>query len=149
MNSPDLFDLERFVTAQEPIFATALAELHAGRKDTHWMWFIFPQLAGLGFSSMAQRYAIQNLAEARAYVAHPMLGPRLLACCRALLSVTGKSAAEIMGYPDDMKLRSSMTLFAHADPSRPEFARVLQQYFDGRPDAKTLDLLAGDEGDAS
>jgi uncharacterized protein (DUF1810 family) len=139
------FELERFVQAQDPVYATALAELRAGGKESHWMWFIFPQLAGLGTSAMAQRYAIESLEEARAYLADPVLGSRLLECCRALLSNTGKSAAEIMGYPDDLKLRSSMTLFARADASRPEFAQVLQQYFDGRPDAKTLALLAENE----
>ena len=137
----DPFDLSRFVEAQEGIYPTALAELQRGKKESHWMWFIFPQLAGLGHSSMARRYAIQNLDEARAYLAHPILGPRLLECCRALLGVTGKSANQIMGSPDDLKLRSSTTLFQQADRSTSEFQTILDRYFDGTADPKTIALL--------
>lgn len=137
----DPFHLSRFVAAQEQTFAAALSELRRGRKQTHWMWFIFPQLHGLGSSPTARHYAIKSLDEARAYLAHPSLGPRLLECCRAILSVDGKSAAEIMGYPDDLKLRSSMTLFAIAAPFHREFSDVLEKYFGGTPDALTRQLL--------
>lgn len=133
-------DLDRFVSAQAGVYADALAELKAGRKRTHWMWFIFPQIAGLGFSPAAQRYAIASLDEARAYLAHPVLGPRLRECAQTLLAVDGMSAREILGYPDDLKLRSSMTLFARAADDPDVFEAVLDRYFDG-PDPRTLDLL--------
>ena len=120
--------LERFVVAQAGPYAQALAELVAGRKRTHWMWFVFPQLRGLGASAMAQRYGIADLDEARRYVAHPLLGPRLLACCRALLDLGGGASApgalEVLGSPDDLKLRSSMTLFARASPGTSEATRA-------------------------
>ena len=147
MNTPDdvatadAFHLARFLTAQEPIFDTALVELRRGRKESHWVWFIFPQAAGLGTSPMAQRYAISSLEEARAYLSHPILGPRLLECCKALLDVDGRSAPEIMGSPDDLKLRSSMTLFSLAGCSHPEFDQVLTKYFEGKHDHRTLELL--------
>lgn len=137
----DPFDLTRFVAAQEHVYETALAELRRGEKRTHWMWFIFPQLTGLGTSPTAQKYAIQNLDEARAYLAHPVLGPRLLECCRAILAVDGKSASDIMGYPDDMKLKSSMTLFSLTTNSKSEFREVLAKYFGGARDERTLELL--------
>jgi uncharacterized protein (DUF1810 family) len=137
----DPFNLSRFLTAQEPIYEQALAELRAGEKESHWMWFIFPQLTGLGHSSMAREYAIRNLDEARAFLSHPILGPRLLECCNALLAVHGKSASDIMGYPDDLKLRSSMTLFARVAPPRREFHKVLEKYFDNQPDPRTIELL--------
>jgi uncharacterized protein (DUF1810 family) len=140
-NENDPFDLNRFVSAQEGVFEVALAELRRGQKRTHWMWFIFPQHAGLGFSSTSRKYAIKSLDEARAYLAHPVLGQRLLDCCKALLSVQGRSAAEIMGYPDDLKLRSSMTLFALAGGSHSEFRQVIDRYFDGQMDPPTLELL--------
>lgn len=135
------YELSRFVEAQEGVFEVALAELRRGRKSSHWMWFIFPQLEGLGRSAMARRYAIRSLEEARAYLDHPVLGPRLLQCCGALLSVRGKSASQIMGYPDDVKLRSSMTLFSLVSEKDPEFREVLAKYFEGLKDERTLTLL--------
>ncbi|MEO8427665.1 MAG: DUF1810 domain-containing protein [Verrucomicrobiota bacterium] len=137
----DTFDLSRFVSAQEGIFDGALSELRRGRKESHWMWFIFPQVDGFGKSSTARKYAIRNLDEARSYLSHPVLGPRLLECCRALLSVHGKSASDIMGYPDDIKVRSSMTLFSLAAVSHSEFREVIEKYFEGRLDPGTLGLL--------
>ena len=137
----DPFDLARFISAQEPTYATALAELRRGRKETHWMWFIFPQVDGLGSSTIARKYAIKSLDEARAYLGHSALGPRLLECCRAILSVQGKSASEIMGFPDDLKLRSSMTLFSLAAGPQEEFSKVIEKYFEGLPDPQTLRLL--------
>jgi uncharacterized protein (DUF1810 family) len=134
-------DLERFVTAQQGVHETALAELRAGRKRSHWMWFVFPQIAGLGSSATAQHYAISSLDEARAYLAHPVLGPRLREAAAAVLGVTGRTAADIFGYPDDLKLRSSMTLFARAaDEPSSVFAQVLERYYDG-PDPRTLERL--------
>ncbi len=134
-------DLERFVTAQDGVHDTALGELRAGRKRSHWMWFVFPQIAGLGSSPTARRYAIRDLDEARAYLAHPVLGPRLEAACRAVLAVTGRSAEQILGYPDDLKLRSSMTLFARAADDPAVFRAVLERYYDG-PDPRTEELLS-------
>ena len=130
-------DLERFVAAQEGVYETALAELRAGRKRSHWMWFVFPQIAGLGRSPMAQRYAIGSLDEARAYLGHPVLGPRLRECAAALTALPGSDAFDVMGGIDAMKLRSSMTLFARADPDEPVFAEVLDRYYDGEPDPET------------
>jgi uncharacterized protein (DUF1810 family) len=139
----DPFDLARFVDAQDAggTYQRALGELRAGRKASHWMWFIFPQVAGLGFSQMAQRYAISGLAEARAYAGHPVLGPRLRACTAALTGAAGGSADRILGPVDAMKLRSSMTLFAAAAPEEPSFGEVLTRYFDGQPDEATLARL--------
>ncbi|MEO6871978.1 MAG: DUF1810 domain-containing protein [Chthoniobacterales bacterium] len=140
---PDPFNLERFITAQEGIFETALQELTRGRKESHWMWFIFPQIAGLGSSTMAQRYAIQSRPGAEAYLSHPILSRRLLQCTETLLAVDGKSASEIMGYLDDMKLRSSMTLFADASgQSESVFHRVLNKYYGGEADKKTLSIIS-------
>ncbi|HVI34486.1 DUF1810 domain-containing protein [Phenylobacterium sp.] len=138
----DPFDLQRFVDAQAGAYDRALAELRAGDKRSHWMWFVFPQLAGLGFSAMAQRYAISGLDEARAYLSHAVLGPRLLACTDAVLAVQGRSAHEIFGSPDDMKFRSSMTLFRAAAPDEPRFGEALARYYGGAADARTLALLA-------
>lgn len=138
----DPFNLARFVSAQEHVFDVALHELRQGRKESHWMWFIFPQLEGLGSSSMARKYAITSLDEATAYLRHPLLGSRLISCCRALLSVQGKSAWEIMGSPDDLKLRSSMTLFALIANAPPEFREVLEKFFGGGEDPRTRELLA-------
>jgi uncharacterized protein (DUF1810 family) len=133
----DPYDLQRFVTAQEGVYASALAELRRGLKTGHWMWFIFPQIAGLGVSPMSQRYAIRSLDEARAYLAHPVLGPRLRECAQAVADVQGRTAEQILGPIDAMKLRSSMTLFHRADPADPVFAAVLRKYFDGVPDEAT------------
>ena len=127
--------------AQEGVYDTALRELRAGRKTSHWMWFVFPQIAGLGRSGMAQRYAIGSLDEARAYLAHPLLGARLIECARALTSLPGSDAAAVTGSIDAMKLRSSMTLFARAAPDEPAFREVLEQYFGGAEDPATLERL--------
>lgn len=135
-------DLTKFLDAQQSSFATALAELTAGQKRSHWMWFVFPQLLGLGHSAMAQRYAIRSVAEAQAYLAHPVLGARLKECAERLLNVDGRSAVEIFGTPDDLKLRSSMTLFNAMSEPDSVFQQVLERYFDGVPDGKTLDTLA-------
>ena len=137
----DPYDLTRFVEAQAPIYDRALAELRHGRKASHWMWFIFPQLAGLGMSAMSERYAIGGLDETRAYLANGVLGPRLVECVEALLALHGKSAADVLGSPDDMKLRSSLTLFAQVSPDGSVFQRALDQYFAGAQDERTLRLL--------
>jgi uncharacterized protein (DUF1810 family) len=135
--------LQRFVAAQDEAgtYDAALQELRAGRKRSHWMWFVFPQIAGLGQSATSRRYAISSLAEARAYIEHPVLGPRLQECSRALAERTGASARDIFGGIDAMKLRSSMTLFHRADPDNPLFSEVLDRYFGGEPDAATDRLL--------
>ena len=137
----DGHDLQRFVDAQAPVYAAVLAELRAGAKRSHWMWFVFPQIAGLGHSSTARHYAIASLEEAQAYLAHPVLGERLLTCTVLINQVQGRSAHAIFGSPDDMKFRSSMTLFARAAPSVPAFSEALGRYFAGEPDPLTLDLL--------
>jgi len=135
------FDLERFVEAQRVSYDDALRELRAGRKTSHWMWFVFPQLAGLGRSEMARHYGIASLDEARAYLAHPVLGPRLLECVVAVLAAPGASAESILGPVDAMKLRSSMTLFHRAAPDEPSFAEVLDRFYGGVPDDRTDALL--------
>ena len=137
----DPHDLNRFVVAQADAHDQALAELRAGRKRTHWMWFVFTQLAGLGSSPTARQYGIKSSDEARAYLAHPVLGPRLLACAEAIHRVDGRSATEILGSPDDLKLRSSATLFAAVSPAGSAFHRLLDRYFRGEADARTLELL--------
>lgn len=137
----DPFDLGRFVAAQEHDFAQALAELQAGRKRSHWMWYIFPQIQGLGSSGMAQRYAIRGNDEAAAYLNHPVLGPRLVACAEAMLAIENRSAREILGSPDDLKLRSSATLFALVSPPGSVFARVLEKFYAGQADEETLRRL--------
>ena len=137
----DSFDLDRFVTAQAPVIDRVMAELRAGQKRTHWMWFVFPQLAGLGHSDMARRYALASRAEAVAYLAHPVLGPRLVACTACVNAVGGRTANAIFGSPDDLKFRSSMTLFRRADPATPVFAACLDRYFGGEEDPRTLALL--------
>ncbi len=142
MADDDPFNLGRFVNAQENVYANALAELRNGRKRSHWMWFIFPQIEGLGRSEMARFYAVQNLEEARQYLRHPVLGKRLLECAETLLSLDDRSASDIFGFPDDMKLRSSMTLFARAAGPDSVFVRVLERYFNGEEDQTTLDILA-------
>jgi len=142
----DPYDLGRFVAAQDAhrTYDDATAELHRGRKTSHWMWFVFPQIAGLGFSPTAQRFAISSLDEARAYLAHPVLGPRLTECTGIVAATEGRSAEQIFGEIDAMKLRSSMTLFLRAAPGEQGFARVLSQYFDGEPDPATDRLIRGD-----
>jgi uncharacterized protein (DUF1810 family) len=137
----DPWDIERFVDAQACVYEEALSELRRGRKIGHWMWFVFPQIEGLGHSPTAQQYAISGLDEARGYVAHPVLGPRLVECARVVAGTTGRSAHEIFGSPDDLKLRSSMTLFACAAPDTAEFQHVLDRYFDGELDKRTLERL--------
>jgi len=137
----DPFDLNRFVGAQSGTYDLALAELRNGRKDGHWIWFIFPQVAGLGMSSMSQAYAVTGIDEARAYLAHPLLGPRLRACFDALLAVDGRTADAILGAVDAVKVRSSATLFARADPSDPRFQAVLDRYYGGAADVRTVELL--------
>jgi uncharacterized protein (DUF1810 family) len=138
----DAFQLRRFVEAQEPVFAEVLAELRAGRKASHWMWFVFPQVEGLGHSSTAEYFAIRSLDEARAYLAHPVLGPRLRECTALANAVRGRTATEIFGYPDDLKFRSSMTLFAHAAQDNAEFVEAIRKYFGGEFDALTLARLS-------
>ena len=134
----DPFDLQRFVVAQAPVYAQVAAELAAGRKRSHWMWFVFPQLKGLGSSAMAQHYGIASLAEARAYWAHPLLGPRLAQCTGLVLAVDGLSVHEIFGSPDDLKFRSCMTLFAQAT-GESLFTRALEKYFGGEADPRTVE----------
>ena len=135
------YDLERFVAAQDPVWDRVRAELARGRKVSHWMWFVFPQLAGLGSSSTTRAYAVSGLDEAQAYLAHPVLGPRLREAAQLAMAVPGRTASEVFGHPDDLKLRSSMTLFARAAPDNAVFADVLDRYFDGAPDPRTVDLL--------
>ncbi|HTN48932.1 MAG TPA: DUF1810 domain-containing protein [Burkholderiaceae bacterium] len=142
----DPYRLRRFVDAQEGIYETALAELHEGRKRSHWMWFIFPQFVGLGASAMSELYAIGGLDEARAFLAHPVLGPRLRACCSALLGLQGRSAQEILGSPDDLKLQSSATLFGLVAEPDSVFRRVIDRYYGGRRDERTLELVASGVG---
>lgn len=137
----DPHDLTRFVEAQRDDYARALAEIRAGRKRSHWMWYVFPQFAGLGFSETSRFYAIKSVAEAEAYLRHPVLGPRLTECCEAALAVEGRSAHDIFGSPDDLKLHSSATLFASVTPPGSVFERVLDRFFTGQRDAKTLQLL--------
>ncbi len=137
----DPHNLNRFLQAQEADYERALAEIRSGRKQSHWMWYIFPQLVGLGFSSMAQHYAIKSVEEAKAYLAHPVLGPRLIECAEAVVAVERRTANGIFGSPDDMKLRSCATLFAQVSPPRSVFERLLKKYFQNEPDGKTLQLL--------
>ncbi|MEB3030559.1 DUF1810 domain-containing protein [[Mycobacterium] nativiensis] len=146
------FGLQRFVDAQDRVYDTVVAELRGGRKRSHWIWFIFPQLAGLGSSAMAQRYGIASLAEARAYLAHDLLGPRLHECARLITAVSGRSIEEVLGRSDELKLRSSMTLFARACaghagadcPGCSDFRAVLDRYFAGEEDPVTVDRLAAE-----
>jgi uncharacterized protein (DUF1810 family) len=145
MRESDAFDLARFVDAQEHAYEHALAEVESGTKRTHWMWFVFPQLAGLGRSGAAQRYAIRNLAEARAYLAHPLLGARLRECTQAVNRLQGRSVRQVFGSPDDLKFCSSMTLFELAAGPGAEFTAALEKYFSGRRDTATLQLLAAAE----
>ncbi len=141
MVSSDPYDLKRFVQAQAHSYEQALSEIESGRKHSHWKWFIFSQFDGLGFSAMSRRYSIKSAAEAEAYLAHPLLGPRLTTCAESLLSLEKKSAHEIFGSPDDMKLKSCATLFASASPAGSVFHQLLTKYFDGESDSRTLQLL--------
>lgn len=138
----DPFNLGRVLAAQDGVYEEALVEIGSGRKRSHWMWFVFPQLAGLGSSETSRHFAIQSVAEARAYLDHPVLGPRLTGAAGAALSVEGRTAREIFGAPDDMKLRSCATLFAHVSPVGSVFHRLLDRFFHGEPDRRTLELLA-------
>lgn len=140
-DSGDPYRLARFLVAQEGDYDLALSEIRDGRKRSHWMWYIFPQLDGLAMSSTSKLYAIKSLDEARAYLAHPVLGPRLLECADAALGVEGRTAREIFGSPDDLKLRSCATLFAQVSQPGSAFHRLLDRYYQGRPDEKTLRLL--------
>jgi uncharacterized protein (DUF1810 family) len=140
-DATDPHDLARFVQAQEHMYARALFEIESGRKRTHWMWYVFPQYEGLAPSPMASHYAIKSAAEARAYLEHPVLRPRLIECAEALLRIEGRSARRILGSPNDLKLRSCATLFAHFSAEDSVFHRLLKQYFQGRRDEKTLRLL--------
>jgi uncharacterized protein (DUF1810 family) len=137
----DPYDLNRFVEAQERDYAQALSEIRSGRKKSHWMWFIFPQFDGLGFSATSRQYAIKSLAEATAYLAHPILGPRLVESAEAVIGVNGRSATEMFSSPDDMKLKSCATLFAQVSPAGSVFDRLLAKYFQGKRDDATLRLL--------
>jgi uncharacterized protein (DUF1810 family) len=139
MNDP--FNLQRFVDAQDLVYRSVISELRAGVKQSHWMWFVFPQVTGLGRSATAELYAIQSLDEAKAYLAHPLLGGRLRECTQLMLDVSGKSARQILGNPDDLKFFSSMTLFARAARNETLFRDALMKYFDGKEDATTLKLI--------
>lgn len=141
MDRSDPYDLSRFMEAQQSSYATALSEIRRGQKRSHWMWFIFPQYIGLGISSTSQRYAVKSVAEAEAYLNHPVLGQRLKECAEALLLIEGRSAQQIFGYPDDLKLKSCATLFAQVSPSGSVFKRVLAKYFQGEQDPQTLRLM--------
>ncbi len=142
MNQPDPFDLQRFVDAQARVYDTVLGELRDGRKRSHWMWFVFPQLRGLGSSPTAVRFAISSIDEARAYLAHGLLGPRLRECTGLVATIDGRTAEEIFGWPDDMKLRSSMTLFARAADDNAAFVAVLEKFYGGEEDSATLARLS-------
>ena len=137
---------DKFVTAQNAVYGDVVRELKAGKKQSHWMWFIFPQLRGLGRSAMSQNFGIASLAEARSYLQHPVLGPRLYECTRLMLAVPGSDITSVLGYPDDLKFRSCMTLFAVAAPDQPLFEAALNQFFGGLQDETTLKLLAGERG---
>ena len=137
----DPFDLGRFIQAQDPVLAQVRRELGEGRKRSHWMWFVFPQLRGLGRSAMAQHYGIGSLAEARTYLEHPVLGPRLIECTELVNRVEGQSIHQVFGSPDDLKFHSSMTLFASAAPDAPVFCEALRKYFGGALDAPTIEKL--------
>jgi uncharacterized protein (DUF1810 family) len=141
-NGADRFDLQRFAEAQDRVYETVLEELRAGRKRSHWIWFIFPQLQGLGHSPTAIRYAITSLAEARAYLDHDVLGPRLRDCARLIAGIQGSSAEDIFGWPDNLKVCSSMTLFARATDDNADFRAVLDRFYDGVEDALTVEQLA-------
>jgi uncharacterized protein (DUF1810 family) len=138
----DPFNLQRFVDAQDGVFDRVCAELRAGRKRSHWMWYVFPQISGLGSSPTAQKFAISSVAEAKAYLSHPMLGPRLRACTELVNAIDSRSIEEVFGYPDHLKFHSSMTLFARAAPRDPVFRAALQKFFGGNEDPGTLERLS-------
>jgi uncharacterized protein (DUF1810 family) len=138
MSKDDLYNLQRFVDAQNPVFEQVCSELRAGRKTSHWMWFIFPQITGLGHSVTAKQFSISSREEAQAYLRHPVLGVRLRICAQLVNAVEGRSANQIFGYPDDLKFRSSMTLFAKAAPEEPVFEEALRKYYEGEEDPFTL-----------
>ena len=142
----DFFDLERFVIAQAPAIDTVRGELRRGLKTSHWMWFIFPQLAALGSSAMAKRYGLESVAEARAYLDHPVLGPRPLECCGLLLQVPNDDIEDILGHPDDLKFRSSLTLFMAANPRAEVLRQCLEKFYGGSPDQKTVVLCWKSDG---
>jgi len=148
VTADDPYDLNRFVQAQAGDYERALAEVRAGRKRSHWMWYIFPQYDGLGFSATSQRYSIKSVAEARAYLSHPILGPRLIECIEAVLGVEGRTASEIFGDPDDRKLKSCATLFAEVSTPGSVFEQLLDKYFGGERDGETLRLLGATPGPA-
>jgi uncharacterized protein (DUF1810 family) len=141
VNDRDQFDLQRFVEAQDRVYDTVLLELRSGAKRSHWIWFVFPQLRGLGRSGIAQHYGISSLDEARAYLAHPVLGPRLRECTGLVAAIEGRSVDDIFGWPDNLKVRSSMTLFAEATDDNAEFRAVLDKFYDGEEDPATVELL--------
>jgi uncharacterized protein (DUF1810 family) len=143
IGATDPYDLARFIQAQEQDYAQAMSEIRSGQKRSHWMWYIFPQFDGLGFSEASRQYSIKSVAEAEAYLRHPILGPRLLESARATLGIQGRSALEVFGSPDDMKLRSSATIFASVSPDGSVFEQLLERYFGGEPDGNTLRLLVG------
>jgi uncharacterized protein (DUF1810 family) len=138
---PDPHNLNRFLSAQAPVIEQVREELRGGKKRSHWMWFVFPQIAGLGLSATAQHYAIASLDEARAYLAHEILGPRLKECAALVVAVQGRTIEEIFGYPDNLKFHSSMTLFARAAPEQPVFREALQKYFGGVEDRATMERI--------
>jgi uncharacterized protein (DUF1810 family) len=142
VNDADPFDLQRFVDAQDRVYDTVLSELRGGRKRGHWIWFVFPQLRGLGRSDIAQHYGISSLDEARAYLAHPVLGARLRECTGLVAAIDGRSVDEIFGWPDNLKVRSSMTLFARATDDNSGFRDVLDKFYDGEEDPATVELLS-------
>lgn len=141
----DIYDLQRFVDAQERVYASVVRELRAGQKQGHWMWFIFPQLKALGVSEMSQKYGIGSSQEAVAYAKHPLLGSRLRECTQCVLGIDGRRADQIFPYPDDLKFRSCMTLFEHAVAENTVFREAIAKYFDGEPDNQTLRILAADD----
>jgi uncharacterized protein (DUF1810 family) len=142
VNGADQFDLQRFVDAQDPVYDTVLSELRGGAKRSHWIWFVFPQLRGLGRSPTAAHYGIASLDEARAYLAHDVLGPRLAECARLVLAIDGRSVEDIFGWPDNLKVRSSMTLFAHATDDNADFRGVLDKFYGGGEDPATVERLS-------
>ena len=141
MVDDDPYDLNRFIEAQNTNYEAAISELRAGRKRSHWMWYVFPQIVGLGNSAMSYRYGITSEDEARAYLAHPVLGPRLIECAEVVLAIENRSAHEILGSPDDLKLKSSATLFAHVSPPGSVFERILDKYYSSERDSRTLALV--------